>query len=67
MDKRNLFQKIFGYCPCCGRWFRKVKTQRRMTQYEHEESNYLTACQDCQDEDDAYWEERWAEYNAMRL
>ena len=38
-----------------------------MTQYEHDESNYLTACAECQDEDDAYWEERWAEYNAMRL
>lgn len=32
------------------------------TRYEDEESNYVTLCQDCWEECDAYWEERWAEY-----
>lgn len=67
IDKRHWLQKFLGYCPCCGRWFQDVTSQRRLTEYENEESNYLMACKECHEEDDAYWEERWAEYNASRL
>ena len=67
MPKRNFIQKLFGYCPYCGRWLRRITRERRITDYMDDESNWLTACEECHEEDDAYWEERWAEYNASRL
>lgn len=68
MDKRNLFEKIFGYCPMCGCWFcRGVKRRRQNTAYEDEESNYVTVCPTCFEEIEEYWDERWADYNSSRL
>lgn len=62
MDGRNLFQKIFGYCPCCGKWFQIVKTERRLTRYVDDADNWLTGCQKCQDSDDEYWYAMWEDY-----
>ena len=67
IPKRNFIQKLFGYCPYCGRWFRRVTKQCRITDYMDDKSNWLTSCKECHEEDDAYWEVRWAEYNASRL
>jgi hypothetical protein len=62
-DKRNLFQRIFGYCPGCGEWFnRDIKVRRRNTQYCDEESNYLLSRHDCYTEDSDYWAMRWEDY-----
>lgn len=62
-DSRTRFQRLFGYCPCCGEWFkRNVKSHRRITQYVDNESNYLTACPDCRLDDDDYWAMRWEDY-----
>lgn len=61
--KRTLWQIIFGYCPWCERWFRwSVKTERRHTQYCEESSNWLTACKECREEDDAYYDDLWDQY-----
>jgi len=49
-------------CVCCGKTGPDVKRRHRNTQYVDEESNYLTACRECQDMDDEYFAERWAEY-----
>lgn len=62
MRGRSLFQRIFGYCPCCGKWFRRVRTERRITRYIDDESNWLTACRECQDHDDEYWSDMWEQY-----
>ncbi len=60
---RNIFKKLFGYCPCCERYFRYfVKTSRRNTQYCDEASNWLTACKECHKEDDAYFNDLWQSY-----
>jgi cytochrome c553 len=62
-EHRNLFQVILGYCPQCGRFFRwSVKTERRHTQYCEEASNWLTACRECHEEDDAYYDDLWNQY-----
>ena len=60
---RNIFQKLLGYCPCCERYFRwRITTQRRNTQYVEESANWLTACKDCHNEDDAYFDDLWQSY-----
>ena len=60
---RNIFQKLLGYCPCCETYFKYgVKAARRNTQYCDEASNWLTACKDCHDEDDAYFDDLWQSY-----
>jgi hypothetical protein len=65
---RNIFQKLFGYCPQCGRYLRwSVKTTRRHTQYCEEASNWLTACKECQIEDDAYFDDLWNQYYSSIL
>lgn len=62
------WQKLFGYCPCCNRYFKwPVTTERRHTEYCEPSNNYLTACKECHYEDDSYFDERWEEYNASRL
>lgn len=61
--RRNFFKILFGYCPWCGQWFRwSVSTKRRHTQYCDEAANWLTACRECQEEDDAYYDELWKDY-----
>lgn len=70
MAKRILtWIKIWlGWCPQCGRWFRHgVKRRRQNTAYVEEEWNFVTACEECFEEIESYWEERWAEYYADRL
>ena len=67
-EKRSLWKVLLGYCPCCGRYFRwPVTTTRRHTQYCEESNNYMTSCRECHEEDNAYFDELWREYNAGRL
>ena len=63
----KIIKKILGCCPRCGRWFKYPKRRRQSTQYEDEESNYVTCCAECFEEIEEYWAERWAEYYAGRL
>lgn len=67
-EKRSWWKALLGYCPCCGRYFRwRITVERRLTQYYDNKQNYMTACKECHDEDNAYYEELWKEYNAGRL
>jgi cytochrome c553 len=60
---RNIFKKLLGYCPCCNRYLRyPVTTERRNTAYVEEASNWLTACNNCHDEDEAYFADLWDQY-----
>ena len=60
---RNIFKKLFGYCPCCNRFLRyPVTTERRNTAYVEEASNWLTACDECHNEDEAYFADLWEQY-----
>lgn len=60
---RNIFKRLLGYCPCCETYFKYgVKTERRHTQYWDEASNWLTACKDCHEEDDVYFDDLWGQY-----
>lgn len=51
-----------GICPGCARFKASIERRRQLSQYHNDESNWLTACQDCNDEADEYWRERWQEY-----
>ncbi len=62
MDKRNWFQKLFGYCPCCGKWLRRIKTVRQATQYVDDTQNWFTGCKKCDRENDEYWADMWEQY-----
>lgn len=68
MDRRNLFEKIFGYCPMCDKWFCKgVKRRRQNTAYQDEESNYVTVCPICFEEIQENWAEMWKDYWSSRI
>lgn len=66
MDKRTLPQKLFGFCPSCGRWFRRVRTLRQNTAYLDDSLNFFTGCKRCHEDNAAYWDEMWAEYGGPR-
>lgn len=66
MDRRTLPQKLFGFCPSCGRWFRRVKTIRQNSAYLDDSLNFFTGCKRCHEDNDAYWDEMWAEYGGPR-
>ena len=51
-------------CPGCEQMKTTVERRRRNTAYADDASNFLTVCRECQDEDDAYYAERWADYYA---
>lgn len=62
-EHRNIFKKLLGYCPCCDAYFKyMVRTWRRNTQYVEESQNWLTACKECHEEDEAYFDDLWAQY-----
>ena len=62
-EYRSFVEVLFGYCPCCGRYFRwSVKTLHRNTRYCEEADNWLTACKKCQEEDDEYFSDLWEQY-----
>lgn len=68
MDNRKWYQKLFGYCPKCGRWFRfDIERRRQNTAYVEEEANFVTCCAECFEEIEELWAYMWKEYNAMRL
>jgi hypothetical protein len=62
-QQRSIFRIVFGYCPCCERYFRwRVKTRRRNTAYAKEADNWLTSCKACKEEDYAYFADLWDQY-----
>ena len=63
----RLFRFIFGYCYSCGEYFKYPKLYRENTLYEPEEKNWHRECEECFEEHEVYWQERWDEYNAERL
>lgn len=68
MDNRKWFQKLFGFCPMCGRWFCfDIKRRRQNTAYEDDELNYVTVCSDCFEEIEEHWAELWEWYWSTRL
>ena len=67
-DSRNWFQKMFGYCPQCGKWFRrKIKPRRQNARYCDEADNWIAVCPECFEEIQLYWAERWEEYYSSCL
>ena len=51
-------------CQRCGKHGDDVQRRRQNTKYVDDERNYAVLCPACQDEEDDYWAERWAEYYA---
>jgi hypothetical protein len=62
----TLLRKILGWCPMCQTYFTYPKKRRMNTAYIEEKSNYCCVCKDCYQEVEAYWDERWSEYNSGR-
>ena len=68
MDRRTLFERLFGYCPCCDRWFcRGVKRRRFNAEYADEGDNYVTACRECYDDIQDAMDYAWNEYDNERI
>ena len=64
----NLFRLICPLkCDCCGTRSYKVINYHQRTCYTNEADNYVNCCPECKIENDAYWDERWEEYNSGRL
>lgn len=62
-DTRTWIQKLFGYCPNCGKWFRrKIIIRRQNTSYCDEVDNWIVVCPKCFDEIQLLWAERWEDY-----
>lgn len=59
-------EKKLGYCAPCDRFFVYPKVRRRNTAYDDDSLNYNCLCKDCYEEEEEYWAERWADYNAGR-
>lgn len=66
MDKRNIIQRLFGFCPCCCHWFRKVITYRQDTAYVDDAMNFFTGCHECCERNDEFWQEMWAQVYGRR-
>ena len=63
INEEDLPQKVI--CEKCrikfGQW------RRQNTQYYIDRSNWVFLCDDCQEENEEYWAERWSDYNAGLL
>lgn len=59
MDKRNIIQKLFGFCPQCGRWFRRVITYRKSADFLEDAKYIFTCCWQCKERNDDYWQDMW--------
>jgi len=40
---------------------------RQRTQYDDERQNWVCMCDECRDENDYYWDEKWREYYSGRI
>jgi hypothetical protein len=68
-DVRTWYQKLFGFCSCCGTWFNKrgsINKRRLNTAYVEESSNWIISCEDCFNEGLTYYQERWDDYHRGR-
>lgn len=52
-------------CQCCGE--PGATRYRQNTKYAEEEHNWVTLCPPCKEENDAYWEDMWADYYSSCL
>lgn len=50
-------------CEVCEVSNETVQRRHRNTMYQDDESNYMTSCQACFDEDWAYYQELWDDIN----
>lgn len=62
MGNRNFIQKILGFCPQCGKYFRRVRTTRQNTAYVDDTQNFFTGCRKCEDANAEYWADMWEQY-----
>lgn len=49
-------------CSFCRETNDTVRVYRQRTMYVDPESNYVAACPECEQENNAYWDDMWAEY-----
>ena len=49
-------------CQHCDEITPDVKRRRQNTAYEKEEMNWVVLCDECHEENEAYWQERWDDY-----
>ena len=69
---RRLFHRYQGTeqpkrCPLCGRYGKDIFKRRKNTEYNDEESNWVTGCGECYQAMEDYYTELWAEYYASVL
>lgn len=62
----KIFNKLFGYCFCCGRYFKYPIKRELNTAYEKDEKNWICTCRKCYEEAIAHYEEMWLDYYMSR-
>lgn len=55
------FRNNFGWCPHCGKWFKKIRLFHMGTAYNEGYMNYMEGCSDCEKEVCKNVEEMWSE------
>lgn len=50
-------------CQCCGQ--AGAEKRRQFTAYAYDELNFAILCDECQEEVNEYWKDRWDEYYSM--
>jgi len=61
IDKRTPTEKEKGFCPVCGEYKTTIQCRRQNTTYIDEIYNFVIMCDECFEDNEAYWKERWDE------
>lgn len=57
---KNAFRWLFGFCPCCGRWFQYSTKRRRLSAiYADKQARYSICCKECFDDLERHYQDRW--------
>lgn len=62
----KIFNKLFGYCHCCKRYFKYPIRRELNTAYEEDEMNWIYTCKECYKEAITHYEEMWLDYYMSR-
>lgn len=60
---RNLIKfakRFFNKCRRCRKY--GAEERRQLTAYIDDRKNFAVLCDECQKEEDEYWQERWNDY-----
>lgn len=63
----DLAYDVVGRLGCCEGCGGRGERYRQRTSYNDDERNWITLCPICREDNDAHWDEMWADYYGGRL